>query len=191
MPTYARSLSQIAYATVALSLCFGAAVSHAAGAGAGHAHVQTSGTSWVQVEDAWVRAMVQGQTGTGGFMTLKAKQALTLEGFQLTGPGVAELHEMRMDGTVMRMRAIPSLALPAGTAVALKPGGHHLMLTQLPGALKQGDVVALTLKLRTADGQAVTQALRIPVEARQPNRALPQAGHGGAAPHPHHPGHAH
>lgn len=120
---------------------------------------------WVKVESAWVRAMVKGQTATGGFMSLTAVQPLTLEGFAMSRPGTPELHEMAMDGNVMRMRAIETLALPAGQAVVLRPGAQHLMLTELKEPLKDGDTVTLTLKLRTADGKKLTQDVQIPVTA--------------------------
>lgn len=177
-----RLLSRTAFTTLALSLSIAGGVVHAAGS-SGKAGKPATSTpaeaSWVQVDSAWVRPMVPGQTATGGFMVLTARQALTLEGFSMRRAGVPELHEMTMDGQVMRMRAIPSLALPAGQAVVLRPGGHHLMLTQLQEALKEGDTLALTLKLRTADGQAVTQTVNVPVRAHM---MMPAAGAGTSAP---------
>ena len=70
--------------------------------------------------------------------------------------GVAEIHEMAMDGDVMRMRAIGALELPAGKTVALQPGGYHLMLMQLKAALKAGETVPLTLVVETRDGKRQT-----------------------------------
>lgn len=111
--------------------------------------------------------------------------------------GVPELHEMTMDGQVMRMRAISNLALPAGQAVVLRPGGHHLMLTQLQEPLTEGEVLQLTLKLRTADGKVVTQAISVPVKAHM---MMPSGGASGTTPsgmaaqpaaHQHHHGMAH
>ena len=51
--------------------------------------------------------------------------------------GVAEVHEMSMEGTTMRMRAVGSLELPAGQAVELKPGGYHVMLMDLEAAAQR------------------------------------------------------
>lgn len=166
-------------AALALSLTVGASVSHAATPPDKAAPKQAAAAAaapWVQVDGAWIRAMVKGQTTTGGFMVLTARQPLTLEGFSMARAGVPELHEMSMDGHVMRMRAISSLALPAGQAVALRPGGHHLMLTQLEGMLKEGDSLSLTLKLRTADGKSVTQTVAVPVKAHM---MMPAAGGSG------------
>lgn len=121
----------------------------------------------VKVEAAWVRATVKGQSGTGGFMNLTASQALTLTGFSTAAAADSELHEMAMDGGVMRMHAVDSLPLPAGKTVALRPGmgGHHLMLMDLKQQLKEGDEVLLTLKLRTPDGKVLTQDVKVPVKS--------------------------
>jgi len=121
----------------------------------------------VRVDDAWIRATVKGQSGTGGFMILTASQPLTLVGFSTTVAAESELHEMAMDGSVMRMHAVQALPLPAGQAVELRPGmgGHHLMLMDLKQQLKEGDEVILTLKLRAPDGKSLTQEVKVPVKS--------------------------
>lgn len=119
----------------------------------------------VQVSGAWIRQAVKGQSGTGGFMQLTSSQPLTLTGFRTPVAASAELHEMAMEGDVMRMHAIDALPLPAGQAVALQPGGHHLMLMGLKKALKAGTQVPLTLLLRTPDGRAIEQQVKVPVQA--------------------------
>ena len=62
--------------------------------------------SVVQVQDAWARATVPGQSASGAFMVLTAPQGATLEGVA-SPAATAELHEMVMQGDVMRMRALP------------------------------------------------------------------------------------
>lgn len=145
-------------------------------------------TTLVKVDDAWVRATVKGQTASGGFMSLTASRDLTLIGFTTPAAGETELHDMVMEGDVMRMRAIDKLPLPAGQAITLKPGpgGKHLMLMDLKRQLKDGEQVVLKLKLRTADGKTLTQDITVPVKAARPM--------GGAAPRPApsaHDGHGH
>ena len=85
----------------------------------------------VKVEGGWARATVQGQKATGAFMKLTAPQATRLVAVSTPVAGVAEIHEMKMEGTVMKMRALPALDLPANQAVELKPGSYHLMLMDL------------------------------------------------------------
>jgi copper(I)-binding protein len=122
----------------------------------------------VTVEGAWARASVQGQKGTGAFMTLTAREKLTLVGVATPVAGVAELHEMKMEGDVMQMRAVPALELPAGRKVELKPGGYHLMLMDLKAPLKVDTQVPVTLSFRDAQGQTRTLQLSVPVAARAP-----------------------
>lgn len=116
----------------------------------------------VEVKDAWVRATVNQQKSTGAFMRLTAAQKTRV--VQVTSPvaGVAEIHEMSMDGNMMRMRAVDALDLPAGQTVELKPGGFHVMLLDLKQTIKEGDVVPLTLVLEASDGKRTSMELKMP-----------------------------
>jgi copper(I)-binding protein len=129
----------------------------------------------VDVKDAWARSTVQGQKATGAFMKLTAKDGAKLVGASSPAAGVVEVHEMKMEGDVMKMRAIPGgLDLPAGKAVELKPGGYHVMLMDLKGQVKEGQSVPLTLVVEGRDKKRQT------VEVKAQVRALNQAGHGHA-----------
>lgn len=137
----------------------------------------------VLVQGAWIRATVPGQTATGGFMTLRAQRDLTLVGFRSPAAPHAELHEMAMDGDVMRMRAVAQLPLPAGKDVALRPGGHHLMLMGLTQALPAGQDVTVELLLKDAQGKTVVQSVKVPVSGKMP---APQPGGASDGAHMHH-----
>jgi len=115
---------------------------------AGVAGLLMSGAALAQVDvsNAWVRGTVPAQTASGAFMTLHAHEAAKLVGVS-SPAGTAELHEMAMDGNVMRMRAVQSIDLPKMQNVDLKPGGYHVMLTGLKGQLKAGDTVPITLRI--------------------------------------------
>ncbi len=132
----------------------------------------------IDVKDAWVRTAVPGQSGTGAFMSITAKEGAKLVGASSPVAGVAEVHEMKMEGDVMRMRALPALDLPAGKTVQLKPGGYHVMLMQLKQALPKGGTVPLTLTLRDAKGQESKVELKLPVAATAPGAAMPAHGAG-------------
>ena len=67
-----------------------------------------------------------------------------------TVSGTVELHEMKMEGDVMRMRQVDGIALPAGKSVALKPGGYHVMFIGLTKTLKAGDSFPLRLRFEKA-----------------------------------------
>ena len=127
----------------------------------------------VQVEGAWARATVPGQKGTGAFMSLTAAQATRLVGVASPVAGVAELHEMKMVGDVMKMSAIAGLDLPAGQAVLLKPGSYHLMLMDLKRPLAKDSTVPLTLRFKDAKGVESQLEVLLPVATTAPGAASP------------------
>ena len=122
----------------------------------------------VEAQNAWARASVPGQQASGAFMRLTAKEPLQLVGVETPVAGVAEVHEMKMDGDVMRMRAIESLDLPQGVAVDLKPGGHHIMLQQLKAPLVKDTQVPITLVFKDAKGAVSRLHLQVPVRSTAP-----------------------
>ena len=129
------------------------------------------GAAWAQavkVEGAWARASVQGQKATGAFMKLTAKDGAKLVGVTSPAAGVAEVHEMKMEGDVMKMRAVPALDLPAGKTVELKPGGYHVMLMDLKAPLAKDTTVPVTLLLKDARGADSRVELQVPVSAVAP-----------------------
>ena len=137
----------------------------------------------VTVKDAWVRATVAQQKATGAFMQLQSAQDAKLISAQSPVAAVVEVHEMAMDGDVMRMRAVAQLPLPAGKDVALRPGGHHLMLMGLTQALPAGQDVTLELLLKDAQGKTVVQSVKVPVSGKMP---APQPGGASDGAHMHH-----
>ncbi|QPF75189.1 copper chaperone PCu(A)C [Roseateles sp. DAIF2] len=139
------------------------------------AQAQPSASSGLKAEQAWVRATVAQQKATGAFMQLSSGQAGRIVEVRSPVAGVAEIHEMKMEGSVMKMRALPALELAAGQVVELKPGGYHVMLMDLKTQVKPGDQVPLTLVFEAKDGKRETLELKLP--ARTPAPA-PEAGHG-------------
>jgi copper(I)-binding protein len=110
----------------------------------------------VAVIDPWIRGVVPAQKATGAFMQLKSATDVALVGVSSPVAGIAEIHEMRMDGGVMRMSALPRLELRANATVELKPGGYHLMLMDLKQPLKDGQKVPVTLTLEDKAGKRFT-----------------------------------
>ena len=132
----------------------------------GAAHAQSAAP--VAVDGAWARASVQGQTASGAFMRLTAPDATRLVRIESNVAGVTEVHEMKMEGDVMKMRALPGLDLPAGQVVELKPGGYHVMLMDLKAPLVKGTSVPLTLVFRDAKGIEHPQQVQLPVATSAP-----------------------
>jgi copper(I)-binding protein len=119
----------------------------------------------VEARAAWVRGTVDGQTTAGAYMELTSVQRANLLGAESPAAGSAEIHEMKMDGNVMRMRAVKRLELPPGKTVALKPGGHHMMLVDLKRPLKKGDLVPIRLKVELGD--KTIQTIQVVAEVRE------------------------
>jgi len=128
-------------------------------AAAGAAHGQ------VEARAAWVRGTVPGQTTAGAYMELTSDRRASLLGGEGPAAGRAEIHEMSMEGNVMRMRAVRRLELPPGKTVELKPGGHHMMLVDLKRPLKKGDLVPIQLKVELSDKTVKT--IQILAEVRE------------------------
>ena len=122
-----------------------------------------------QVDGAWARATVQGQKATGAFMKITAKESTRLVGVQSPVAGVAEVHEMKMESDVMKMRAVPGLDLPAGKTVELKPGGFHVMLMDLKAPLAKDSKVPLTLVFKNSKGIESKMELLVPVASVAPD----------------------
>lgn len=125
----------------------------------------------VDVKAPWVRGTVTGQQATGAFMEVTSKAGATIVSVSSPVAGVTEIHEMKMDGGVMKMRAVARLDLPAGKPVKLAPGGYHVMLMDLKQALKKGDFVPLTLKVEGKD--KAVESIEIKAEVRDLTAAAP------------------
>lgn len=123
----------------------------------------------VDIKDAWVRTAVPGQSATGAFMKITAKDGARLVTASSPVAGVTEVHEMKMDGDVMKMRAVAGgLDLPAGKTVELKPGGYHIMLMDLKAPLPKDSSVPLTLVFKDAKGVESKVDIKAPVAAVMP-----------------------
>ena len=120
--------------------------------------------SEVTIKDAWVRATVPQQMATGAFFQIKSSKNVRLVSVKTPVAGIAEIHEMKMENNVMKMRAMDYLDLPAGKMVELKPGGFHLMLMDLKAQIKPGATVPLTLVVE--DREKKRETIEILVKVR-------------------------
>ena len=119
----------------------------------------------VVVANPWVRGTVAGQKATGAFMELKSPTDTARGSASSPLAGIVVVHEMKMDGGVMRMNAVNRLDVPAGKAVELKPGGYHVMLMDLKQALKEGETVPISLTFEDKAGKRQTVEVKAPVRA--------------------------
>jgi periplasmic copper chaperone A len=126
-------------------------------------------TAPVTVEGAWVRPSVQGQATTGAYLTITAREPMVLIGASTPVAAVTEVHELKMDGDVMRMRAVDGLPVAPGKPLELKPGGYHLMLQQLKLPLQPQTRIPLTLRFRNATGAVSEVQVSAPVAVARPS----------------------
>ena len=131
-------------------------------------------TKTVEITNAWARATPGKAANGAAYLTLTAAAADRLIGVSTPVANKAELHRMTMDGTVMKMRQIPEVDLPAGQPVTLKPGAIHVMLVGLTEPLKAGQSFPLTLHFAKAGTEVVNITVE-PVGAMGPQ----QEGSGG------------
>lgn len=104
------------------------------------------------VTGAFTRATLPGAKAAGGFMTItNAGEADRLVGAETRSAKITEVHEMKMEGEVMKMtRLSDGLGIPAGVSVELKPGGYHVMMMGLIQGLNEGACLEVVLKFEKA-----------------------------------------
>lgn len=117
-----------------------------------------AGSAWAQKKDSleidapWTRATPPGASVAGGYASIRNRGAApdTLVSASSPAADHVELHIMSMEGGVMRMQQVPSLEVPAGGELALKPGGAHLMFIGVKAPFKTGEKVPVKLRFEKA-----------------------------------------
>ena len=122
---------------------------------AAHAHSFKIGE--IDIGHPYARTTAAGQPNGGGYLKLdnKGRTDDKLLSARAAVSASVELHSMSMEGSVMRMRQVDGIAVPAGSVVELKPGGLHIMFVGLKAPLKAGEVeVVVNIEVPKADGAA-------------------------------------
>jgi len=115
------------------------------------AHDYKLGT--LEVSHPWTRATPPTAQAGGGFLTVTNKGTTSdrLVAVRSSASDKVEIHEMKMDGNVMRMRELEKgLEIPAGATVMLKPGGFHIMFMGLKAPFAKDAKVPVTLVFEKA-----------------------------------------
>ncbi len=129
-------------------------------------------TSPATVSNAWVRAAAVPGRPAAGYISIKGgAQPDTL--VAITSPGLRiEMHSMSMDGGIMKMAKLDTVAVPARASVAFAPDGNHLMIFGMTGTPK-------TLPLTLVFGSGAKLATNAEVRAAaDPAPANPPVMHG-------------
>ncbi len=129
----------------------------------------------ITVTDPFARASAGAASTGAAFMTLKNTSATDdrLVGASSPIAASAELHDHIKDGDIVRMRSVPEIDVPAGGAVALKPGGLHVMLIGLKQPLREGEEIPLTLTF----AKAGTVIVEVPVKSAGEMPPMPEMQH--------------
>src|SRR5260370_28347660 len=107
----------------------------------------------LEIAQPWARATPPSAPAGGGFLKITNTGSAPDRLISASSPlaELVQVHEMKMDGSVMRMREVEKgLEIPPGGSVTLAPGGLHLMMMGLKGPLKQGNPVPVTLVFEKA-----------------------------------------
>ena len=117
----------------------------------------------ITIQHPHARATVPGQPTGGAFMVLVNKGAADrLLGISADVARSAELHEMKMENDVMKMRQVDAIDVGAGQTVELKPGGYHVMFVGLKAPLKAGERFPMKLKFEKAGEVTVDVTIDAP-----------------------------
>lgn len=138
--------------------------------------------STLKVVNAWARPTVAEQMATGAYMKITSSKEGKIVGVTSTVAEVSEIHEMKMEGDVMRMRAVENIPVKAGSTVELAPGGYHVMLMGLNEAVSEGKPFEVKLQFEGADGSKA----EIPVTVIPGKDSAGAAGMKGDAQSNHH-----
>ena len=118
----------------------------------------------VVIEQPWSRATAGNARTTAAYMTLRNVGAAADRLVSAATPlaETVELHTVIKEGSVMRMRPVAAIDVPAGGATTLQPGGFHVMILGLHKPLKEGTRLPLTLTFEKAGSVAVEATVRSP-----------------------------
>jgi copper(I)-binding protein len=114
----------------------------------------------ISVEAAWARATLPGQTSSAAYFTIRNAGGPDKLLSVSSSAANASLHSTATDKGVMRMRPVAQIDVPANSAVELKPGGTHVMMTGLKAPLTPGATIPLDLKFEKSGDRHVMAAVR-------------------------------
>ena len=131
------------------------------------AHDYTLGQ--LEIDHPWTRATAPTAPTGGGFLTITNTGTTADRLIAVKSPAAdkVEVHEVKMYGNVMRMRALENgLEIPPGTTVELKPGGFHIMFMALKAPFAKDTRVPVTLVFEKAGSIDVDLAVAAMGSAR-------------------------
>ena len=115
------------------------------------------GDSGVSIDKPWARSSPAMANAGAVYMGLSSSDGDRLIGvaIDVSIAGTAEIHETAMADGAMRMQEVGEIDLPAGSTVALEPGGYHIMLLDITTPLETGQRFEVTLTFQNAGEKVV------------------------------------
>ena len=123
--------------------------------------ISTSALADVSVSHAWVRSTAPGQPVGAAYMQLMSDNDTVLVSASSPMAKAVEMHEMSMNGDVMKMRQLKQIELKAGQKVSLEPGGSHLMLIDVKHQIKPDEIVPIQLEFKDKSGKSKSVDLKV------------------------------
>ncbi|MEP7379574.1 MAG: copper chaperone PCu(A)C [Chloroflexota bacterium] len=160
-----KSLSPVSRATLHVAACLVGLSVVIGGCGG-----QPSASGGLQISDVWARTSPTMATAGAVYMRIAnsgtAEDGLVAARVDQSVAASVEIHETVASGSnmgsapMMEMRPVDRITIPAGSSVALAPGGYHIMLINLTGPLQTGGQIQLTLVFEHAGTIVVTADVR-------------------------------
>ena len=106
----------------------------------------------LRIERPFARATPPGARSGGAYFTIRNLGTESDRLLRVASPVAAavELHSMTMDGTLMKMRPVVAVDIPAGATVSMGSSGYHVMLIDLERPLAVGESISMTLTFEKA-----------------------------------------
>ena len=118
------------------------------------------------IEQPWSRQSPMAGNVAAGFMkiTNSGTEDDRLISATASITGTVQLHDMKMDGDVMKMVEIPEgIVIPAGQTVELKPRSLHVMFMEVANQPKEGEMFKGTLVFEKAGTAEVEYEVKAPM----------------------------
>jgi copper(I)-binding protein len=128
----------------------------------------------LEISRAFSRATLPNAPVGAGYLTITNRGTADDTLVSATSPvaGVTQIHEMKMEGDVMKMNEVEGgLVIPAGQSVTLEPGGFHIMFMELKQAFVEGSMVPVTLTFANA-GTVEVELMVGPINADEPSHDM-------------------
>jgi periplasmic copper chaperone A len=149
----------------------------------GVAHAKDYKADALEIDSPWSRAIPKGASVAAGYMTIRNTGPTPdrLVGASTPIAGKVEIHEMKMDDGVMKMRpVVDGLEIAPGATIELKPSSFHLMIMNVKRPIEKGKSFAASLTFEnagTVNVEFAVEAIGATSPAAQGMPNMPHAHH--------------